>query len=33
MKTLESANLDAATIAGITSSNARRFLGLPAGSR
>jgi aminocarboxymuconate-semialdehyde decarboxylase len=33
MKTLESANLDAATITGITSSNARRFLGLPAGSR
>jgi aminocarboxymuconate-semialdehyde decarboxylase len=33
MKTLESANLDAATITGITSSNARRFLGLPAAPR
>jgi aminocarboxymuconate-semialdehyde decarboxylase len=33
LKTLESASLDAATITGITSSNARRFLGLPAESR
>jgi aminocarboxymuconate-semialdehyde decarboxylase len=32
-KTLENANLDAATLTAITSSNARRFLGLPAGSR
>ena len=33
MKTLEGANLDAATVAAITSSNARRFLGLPAAPR
>ena len=33
MKTLEAAKLDAATVTAITSSNARRFLGLPAGSR
>ena len=33
MKTLENAALDAATLAAITSSNAKRFLGLPEGSR
>jgi aminocarboxymuconate-semialdehyde decarboxylase len=33
LKTLEGASLDAATVTAITSSNARRFLGLPAGSR
>jgi aminocarboxymuconate-semialdehyde decarboxylase len=33
LKTLEGANLDGATVTAITSSNARRFLGLPAGSR
>jgi aminocarboxymuconate-semialdehyde decarboxylase len=33
LKTLENASLDAGTLAAITSSNARRFLGLPAGSR
>jgi len=33
MKTLEKAKLDRATLAAITSKNARRFLGLPAGSR
>jgi aminocarboxymuconate-semialdehyde decarboxylase len=33
MDTLKRAELDAATLTAITSSNARRFLGLPAGSR
>jgi aminocarboxymuconate-semialdehyde decarboxylase len=33
MKTLEKTGLDAATLASVTSSNAKRFLGLPAGSR
>ncbi len=33
METLEKAGLDEAILAAITSSNARRFLGLPAGSR
>jgi aminocarboxymuconate-semialdehyde decarboxylase len=33
LKTLEKAKLDRATLAAITSKNARRFLGLPAGSR
>ena len=33
MKTLENAALDAATLAAITSSNAKRFLGLPEGPR
>ena len=33
MKTLENAALDAATLAAITSSNAKRFLGLREGSR
>jgi aminocarboxymuconate-semialdehyde decarboxylase len=33
METLAKTGLDAATLAAITSSNARRFLGLPAGSR
>jgi aminocarboxymuconate-semialdehyde decarboxylase len=33
MKTLEKAGLDAATLTAVTSSNAKRFLGLPAGSR
>jgi aminocarboxymuconate-semialdehyde decarboxylase len=33
LKTLERANLGGATVTAITSSNARRFLGLPAGSR
>jgi len=32
-KTLENAKLDAATVDAITSSNARRFLGLPAAPR
>jgi aminocarboxymuconate-semialdehyde decarboxylase len=31
--TLEKAGLDAATVAAISSGNARRFLGLPEGSR
>jgi aminocarboxymuconate-semialdehyde decarboxylase len=33
MKTLEAANLGAATLKAVTSANARRFLGLPEGSR
>jgi aminocarboxymuconate-semialdehyde decarboxylase len=33
MKTLENAALDVGTLAAITSGNAKRFLGLPAGSR
>jgi aminocarboxymuconate-semialdehyde decarboxylase len=33
MKTLEAAKLDATTLNAITSANARRFLGLPEGSR
>jgi len=33
LKTLEGASLDGATLAAITSSNARRFLGLPAAPR
>jgi aminocarboxymuconate-semialdehyde decarboxylase len=33
MKTLETANLGAATLTAVTSTNARRFLGLPEGSR
>jgi aminocarboxymuconate-semialdehyde decarboxylase len=33
MKTLENAALDVGTLAAITSTNAKRFLGLPAGSR
>ena len=33
LKTLEGASLDAATLSAITSSNARRFLGLPAAPR
>lgn len=33
LKTLEAAGLDAGTIAAITAENAKRFLGLPAGSR
>jgi aminocarboxymuconate-semialdehyde decarboxylase len=33
MRTLENAALDAATLGAITSSNAKRFLGLPEGSR
>ena len=33
LKTLSATGLDGATIAAVTSTNARRFLGLPAGSR
>jgi aminocarboxymuconate-semialdehyde decarboxylase len=33
LKTLEAAGLDAETLAAITAGNAKRFLGLPAGSR
>ena len=33
MKTLEAASLGAATLKAVTSANARRFLGLPEGSR
>jgi aminocarboxymuconate-semialdehyde decarboxylase len=33
METLQKTGVDAATLTAITSSNARRFLGLPAGSR
>ena len=33
MKTLEATGLDAGVIAGITAANAKRFLGLPEGSR
>jgi aminocarboxymuconate-semialdehyde decarboxylase len=33
LKTLEAAGLDAGTLAAVTAGNAKRFLGLPAGSR
>jgi aminocarboxymuconate-semialdehyde decarboxylase len=33
MKTLENAALDVGTLSAITSTNAKRFLGLPEGSR